>query len=461
MSQTPENERPTAIHAEMTILGGMILEEQAFDDATELLEADDFALDSHRRIYRALISLKERGFGIDYTTLTEDLKKHHELDAVGGVSYIHSLAEDLPRRLNVQSYVRIVKEKARLRNIIAIGESALNEALDASTEDSADIISRSINRLQEVIDSTSDSRMERMGDFLNQHYADPEVLFTVTRKGLGIPSGWPQYDELTNGFQRSELTCVAARPAMGKTAWVGSLLDSVCRAQGRRCAVFILEQAKRSLMSRMLCGRAQASLSRFSKGLSTDTEKQYIRDAVEAFRRAPLYWEDATPMTCTLIRTKVRRLLREGGLDLVIIDQLSHIDSSDVYRKGMQRDQIEGAKALALKKMAKELDIPVVMVSQISREATKNKDSRPVLANLAESGQIEQHIDNAVFLHRPEYYDKADPQLRGKGEMIIAKQRDGPTGSCMVEYIADSCRWVDDAKAKDSRLEEYSLPVPY
>lgn len=437
-------ERPTALHAERTILGGMLLDEIHIEDATELLDADDFALDSHRRIFLAILAVREDGRAVDYTTVITELDRRRELDNIGGVPYLTDLASGLPRKLSIESYVRDVKNSSRLREIIRVGELTVLEA--QSGEASSTVGPRAMERLQSIQDGAGSTRMERMGDYLNEHYKHSEDVFLTNKKAMGIPSGWARYDELTHGFHRQELTIVAARPSMGKTAWVGSLVDNVGRAQQRRLAAFVLEQRKQSFMARLLCGRAMASLQRFSAGESTPEERSYIADAVDEFRTSPIFWDGYSGMTITEIRNKCRRLIREGGpLDLVVVDQLSHVGYSDFYRKGMQRDEIGGMKAELLVRLGQELKVPVVAMNQINRASLKNKDFRPTLADLAESGQLEGHADNVVFLHRPWYYDKSEDQT--KGEMIIAKQRDGPTGSCMVKYLADACRWQDDPKA--------------
>jgi replicative DNA helicase len=447
MSTYPQavTERPTAVHAERTILGGMLLDEIHIEDATELLEADDFALDSHRRIFRAILAVREDGMAVDSTTVMNELHRRKEWDSIGGTEYFFDLTSDLPRKLSIESYVRIVKDKSRLRETLRVSELTQLEASDQS-EAAGTIIARSIERLQAIVDGAGNTRMERMGDYLNANYKQSEDVFLTNKKAMGVPSGWTRYDELTHGFHRQELTIVAGRPAMGKTAWVGSLIDNVGRAQQRRIAVFSLEQRKKSLMARLLCGRAMASLQRFNAGESTTEERRYIADAMEEFRRSPIFWDGYSGMTVTEMRNKARRLIREGGpLDLLVVDQLSHTGYSDFFRKGMQRDEIQGYKALHLVHLGQELDVPVVAMSQLTRTSTKNKDSKPTLADLAESGQLEGHADNVVFLQRPWYYDKSEDQM--KGEMIVAKQRDGPTGSCSVRYLADACRWQDDPQA--------------
>jgi replicative DNA helicase len=472
-SEEISRNRPTAKPSERAILGAMMLDEVSLEIAVDSLIEADFALDSHRRIFRSIYSLFRSGTIPDELTVAADLRRHRELDSVGGPGYLATLSEGLPRKIRIENYIKEVKEKAALRDLINIASSTLDEATDQG-EDSADIVERAMQRMQEVIEGREDSKMERMGDFINLRYRESESVFDVTRQDTGIPSGWPQYDALTNGFHRGELSVVAARPSMGKTAWVGSLLDNVARVQQRKTGVFILEQAKQSLMSRMLCGRAMASLDRFAKGQSTPTERTYIADALDEFRKAPLYWDDRSQMTVTKIRAKVQRMIRDGewrklpngmlvpDVDLIVIDQLSHIGMGDMDKK-MQRDEKKGEIALRLKKLAKELNVPVVLMAQINRAALKNKDSIPTLADLADSGYLEQHADNVTFLHRPEYYDRSDDSLRGKGQMIVAKQRDGATGTCHVTYIADCCRWRDEHKASatSQSLDDYMIPSTY
>lgn len=454
-------ERPTAIHAERTILGGMVLDEIHIEDATELLEADDFALDSHRKIFRAILALREDGMAVDTTTVSNELMRRKEWDSIGGTGYFFGLTEGLPRKLSIESYVRIVKDKSRSRQYLTVLELGHAEAVDQS-EGAGVVIPRTIERLQAIVDGAGNTRMERMGDYLNERYKESDDVFLTNKKTLGLPSGWESYDDLTFGFHREELTIVAGRPSMGKTAWVGSLIDNVGRAQRKRVAVFSLEQRKKSLMARLLCGRAMASLKRFNAGKSTIEERRYIAEAMDEFRSLPVFWDGYSGMTVTEMKNKARRLIREGGpLDLIIVDQLSHVGIHDFFRKGMQRDEIVGMKAEVLVRLGQELKVPVVAMNQINRASLKNKDFRPTLADLAESGQLEGHADNVVFLHRPWYYDKSEDQT--KGEMIVAKQRDGPTGSCMVSYLADACRWQDDPKAakESSLINDADYRIPY
>lgn len=431
---------------EITILGAAIVSPEVLTDAIEQLDDIDFYLDSHQRIFRALCRMRRDGREIDVVTLDAELRSRVEIEAIGGSGYLGNLLSGIPRNPAVGEYIRIIKEKASLRQVFNASTEAAEEIAGGST-DAKEIIARQIATLQTIQESTRDTSMEHFGAFMVHRYKhEPESIFTHSAKLVGVNTGLDQFDSFTSTLQPKDLWVIAARPSMGKTAAATSIIKNIVLApfKPKTVAAFFLEQSKTSAMGRLLCGTAEASFKRFRDGCLYESEKRRVRQAIADFAKAPLFWDKGDEdLTVGEIHAKCRRLKREVGLDIIFIDQLSFIDDADVYRKGMRGDEIVGKQMRAIKGMAKDLDVPVVLMAQIGRGATKNKDSRPTLADLADSGKIEQHADGIAFLHRAEYYDRNDEELVGKAEIIIAKHRDGPVGTIKCEYIKDSCLWLD------------------
>lgn len=439
----------TSVSAEVAVLGSMLINPLAVEDALEHLDATDFSLDSHQRIYRSIKRLLEQKHAVDLITVMNELQRKSELQSIGGPAYLAYLSEDVPRNMNIESYVRIVKDKAMLRGVITISTHASEEA-SAGEESALDIASRQMAELQALTELARDTTMEHFGAYLNHRYKENnDDVFTHSALVDGTATGFHKFDQLTSTPQPGELWIIAGRASMGKTAWATSLIkNAVLRHDPPSVASFFMEQSKTSAMGRLLCGAAEADFKRYRRNELFDAEKRRIREAMADFRKAPLYWCGDSNLTVTEIRAKCRRLKRDLAaqgkkLNLIIIDQLSFISSSDFYRKGMQRDELVGEKVKLLKGVMKELDVPGILLAQVNRGATKNKDMIPTLADLAESGQIEQHADGVMFLHRQEYYDRHDLSLRNKGQFIVAKNRDGDTGELAVEYIKESCLWLD------------------
>lgn len=446
----------TSVHMEKATLGIAMQSPEATADLVEQCDASDFFLDSHRRIFNAIKRLHLAGSSAESIAVSNELTRTKEYETVGGYIYIGSLEDGVSWRYNIDSYIKAVKEKALLREAYNIADRAKAEILDGP-EKGVDAIDKQIAALQTLRESTQESGMQAFGTYLAQRYdSNPDSAFADTALDNGIDLGYPQLQEMTCGPQPGELWIVAARPSIGKTAWsTSTICQTVLRHDPARVAAFFLEQSERSAEGRMLCARAEADFKRYRAGKLGEREKSRIREAIADFREAPLYWCGESSLTVSQISAKCRRLDRElktprdqRGLDLIIVDQLSFVSADDFYRKGMQRDEIAGGKVKAMKAMAKKLNKRVILMAQISRASTKNKDQVPTLADIAESGQIEQHADVVLFLHRAEFYDPKNTELHNKGQFIVAKNRDGQTGDMDVQYIKSSCKWWDD-KAKE------------
>lgn len=452
---------PASAHSEQTILGACLVEPVALVDAAALLKPDDFALDSHRRIFAAFLALGDGA--VDIVTVADYLRKHKQLDSVGGLPYLASLSEGLPRKLSIESYVRIVHDAARRRDLYKLTES-IGQGVLANEDDAATLLGQLKRWTSEIEDETgTDAPMERVGDYLASRYEDEHRIFDLDPKEQGVPSGFAWQDDNTGGYVGGKLYIVAARPGMGKTAKLINDVSNISLKAKKPVALFTFEQSKTELLQRLLCSRATASLTAFIKGQSDAGDMAAIRKAFRDYQEAPLYWDDSPGLTVSQIRAKCIRLnkelvLKEQKLEAIFIDQLSFLSWSDVFEKGMRTDQLIGVMTRNLKKLGKELGIPVILLCQLGRGSTKNKDFKPTLADLKESGSIEENADVVAFLHRAEYYDRSDESLKGKGEYILAKQKQGPTGSHVMDYLATSCKWIDKWHPRDGDDDGSQIP---
>lgn len=446
----------------MTILGGCLVDAAALADASALLQPDDFALDSHRKIYRAILALHKADKPVDIVTITDYLSKKKELDSVGGLPYIASLSEGLPRKLSVQSYVNIVHDAARRRELMLMADS-ISQGASANEDEAVTLLHQAKRWIEEIESNTgSDKPMESVAEYLDAHYEDDERIFDIDPKQVGVPSGFPWQDDKTGGFIAGKLYVYSARPSMGKTAKVVNDVSNIALKAKVPVAFFTFEDSKHDILQRLLCSRATANLTDLMKGRSDAGDKRAIQKAYADFKAAPLYWDNSSGATVSMIRAKLIRLnksLPEGKkIKVVFIDQLSFLSRADVWEKGMRGDELIGAMTRNLKKMGQELGMAVVLVCQIGRNSIKNKDQKPTLADLKDAGTIEENADVVIFFHRAEYYDKTDASLKGKGEHIIAKQRQGPTGSHICQYSPTSVKWTDNWEPRDGDDDGEQIP---
>lgn len=449
-----ERELPSSSHTEAVILGSMLLETSELQKALDALAPDDFFLDSHQRIFTAIKKLHGDGVGIDSTTVRNELKRKRELESVGGPGYIAFLTEGIPRRLESDSYIKIVKDMSLLRSVMVEARNAFMDAAD-NVGDAKEIAARYVDRLQSLAEEREDEDLQLIGDYLRQQ-GPPESIYENLATTEGLLLGFSQLDKILGGLQNGDLIIVAARPAMGKTAWACCVAWTESVLKQKRVAFFTLEQNKKSMVRRMLSQSTRIDYKRIREGDLTVSDKQVIAAYRDRLADAPLYIDDRHGLTASRIRSKCRKLKRQkGSLDLVLIDQLSHVDSSDVYQKGMPKHEQVGAQTRAFKAMAKELGCPVVVLNQLRRPDGKGPVV-PSLTDLKVSGNIEEDADIVIFLHRPEYYDRKDAELTNKGEQIVAKNREGETGTAYGHYQGRILRWEDCGKDQ----QEVSSPEP-
>jgi replicative DNA helicase len=438
-----DQERPTSVHAEMTILGAMLVEPVAIIDATMLLKTDDFALDSHRRIYAAMLQLVEVGHGVDIVTVTDYLSKKKELDSVGGLPYLASLSEGLPRKLSIESYVRIVRDKSLMRQLLTVCDMGMIEASDQSRE-ALDVLNQVTSRLTEISEHAVTGGFSDIAAIVKDSFGSIDALYEQGREVTGLATHYIEFDRMTSGLQESELIIIAARPSMGKTAWAINIAENAAVRGGKVVAVFSLEMSKASLLRRMLASQALVNSKAIQTGMLMRDDRAKLVSGLEKLMESKIFIDDTPGITLAEMRAKARRLKQQQGqLDLIVIDYLQLMTGSNSNAKGFEnRTQEVSAISRGLKALAKEMKVPVVALSQLSRASEqRGGDKKPLLSDLRESGSIEQDADVVCFIHREEYYDRENEDLKGKAEIIIAKQRNGPTGSIQLAYLADYTRF--------------------
>jgi replicative DNA helicase len=438
-----DQERPTSVHAEITILGAMLVEPVAIIDATMLLKTDDFALDSHRKIYAAMLQLVELGHGVDIVTVTDYLSKKKELDSVGGLPYLASLSEGLPRKLSIESYVRIVRDKSLMRQLLSVCDMGMIEASDQSRE-ALDVLNQVTGRLTEISEHAVTGGFSDIAAIVKDSFGSIDALYEQGREVTGLATHYIEFDRMTSGLQESELIIIAARPSMGKTAWAINIAENAAVRGGKVVAVFSLEMSKASLLRRMLASQALVNSKAIQTGMLMREDRAKLITGLEKLMESKIFIDDTPGITLAEMRAKARRLKQQQGkLDLIVIDYLQLMTGSSSSAKGFEnRTQEVSAISRGLKALAKEMKVPVVALSQLSRASEqRGGDKKPLLSDLRESGSIEQDADVVCFIHREEYYDRENEDLKGKAEIIIAKQRNGPTGVVSLAYLADFTRF--------------------
>lgn len=444
-----ETDRPAADHAERTILGGMLVDPVAINDATLLLKSDDFALDSHRKIYVSMLNLVELGYAVDIVTVADDLRKKRELDSVGGIAYLAYLSEDLPRKLSIENYVRIVRDKSLLRQLMVVCDLGMIAAADQSQE-ALEVLNDVSGRLLEISEHAVSRTFSDIADIVASSFGSIDKLYEQGREVTGLATHYIDFDKMTSGLQNSELIIIAARPSMGKTAWAINIAQNAAVHDGKVVAVFSLEMSKESLLRRMLASEALVGSRKLQTGTMMREDRGKLNDALGRLIESKMFIDDTPGITLAEMRAKARRLKQqEGRLDLIVIDYLQLMTGTNTSgKKGFEnRTQEVSSISRGLKALAKEMKLPVVALSQLSRGSEQRTgDKKPLLSDLRESGSIEQDADVVAFIHRAEYYDRDNEDLKGKAEIIIAKQRNGPTGSIELAFLSDFTRFENLAK---------------
>lgn len=423
---------PQHIEAEQSVLGGILIENDAINRVTEILDADDFYRDAHRKIFNALINLSERDEPADLITLTNELRKIDQLDAIGGASYLASLIDSVPTAANIEYYAKIVKEKAILRKLI----QASTEIITQSYEDRGDV-EGFLDEAERAIFDISEKRVRpsfySIREIVKESFTTIERLFKKKELVTGVPSGFKELDRMTAGFQPSDLIIIAGRPSMGKTAFCLDVAEYAAIDNKIPVAIFSLEMSKEQLVIRMLCSQAHVEGTRLRTGYLNESDWPKLTIAAGNLSEAPIYIDDTAALSALELRAKARRLKADRGLGMVIVDYLQLMKGR---ARVESRQQEISEISRSLKALAKELNIPVIAVSQLSRKTEERTGNRPQLSDLRESGAIEQDADLIVFIYRDEVYNRSeDNPNRGKAEVIIGKQRNGPIGKIDLAFL--------------------------
>ncbi len=421
---------PQNLEAEQSVLGGILIENSAINKVTEILDVNDFYRDAHRKIFNALIDLSERDEPADLITLTNELRKKNQLDAIGGASYLASLIDSVPTAANIEYYAKIVKEKAILRKLIETS----TEIITQSYEDRGDVESF-LDDAERAIFEISERRVKPsfypIKDIVKESFRTIEKLYEKKELITGVPSGFKELDRMTAGFQPSDLIIVAGRPSMGKTAFCLNIAQYAAIEKGVPVAIFSLEMSKEQLVIRMLCSEARVEGTRLRTGFLSESDWPRLTLAAGNLSDAPIYIDDTPALSILELRAKSRRLKSEHGLNMIIIDYLQLMKGRT---KAESRQQEISEISRSLKALAKELNVPVIAVSQLSRKTEERHGNRPQLSDLRESGAIEQDADVILFLFREEVYNRTE-ENKGKAEVIIGKQRNGPTGKVDLAFL--------------------------
>jgi replicative DNA helicase len=440
------NVPPHSIEAEESVIGGVLLDNTSLDRALEIIVPDDFYREAHRKIMRAILDLSDRHEPVDLVTLADALRSRSELQDVGGAAYLAELAERVPTAANVAYYARIVKEKALLRSLI----QTTSEIATRCFEPQADVesfLDEAEHRIFEVSERKTRPSFFRLRDIVVESMKAVEQLYERKELVTGVPTGYVDLDRKTAGLQPGDLVIVAGRPSMGKTALALNIAQYAALESGTGVAVFSLEMSKEQLVFRMLCSEARVDQAKVRAGFAAERDYPRLAIAAERLAEAPIYIDDTPALSVLELRAKSRRLKREreANLGLVIVDylQLMRGPAAD------SREQEISSISRSLKALAKEINIPVVALSQLNRQVEQRADKRPVMADLRESGAIEQDADVIMFLYRPYVYDPKNADER-EAEVIIAKQRNGPTGTVPMTFFAEHTRFENRAEGEVS-----------
>ncbi|MBF0610232.1 MAG: replicative DNA helicase [Magnetococcales bacterium] len=436
---------PYSADAEQSVLGGILLDNTVFDQVADLITADDFYIGAHKAIFQGCTALLERGEPADPITLRQYLEKNSELDQVGGMGYVAQLVQTVPTAANIKAYAKLVHDK-----------SVLRELSGQATKIVERIYSGDVKRVDDVLDDAEQRIFgvaERKEKNRSEYHSLKSVLVPVFDRisnmmenkdhVVGVPSGFHDLDKMLAGFQPSDLIIVAGRPSMGKTALAMNFATNAALDAGRPVGVFSLEMSKEQLAARMLASTAKVDAQSMRTGWLQNDEYGKLTRTVAQLSEAPLFVDDTPALSVMAMRSKARRLKREKGIQLIVVDYLQLMRGSSATQDNRVQEISEISQGL--KAIAKELSIPVIALSQLSRKVEERPDKRPILSDLRESGSIEQDADVVMFVYREEYYKRNDPNLKGRAEVIIAKQRNGPTGDLPLTFLHQYTRFENFA----------------
>lgn len=439
MSILADRVPPQNLDAEQSVLGSMMIDAEAVMKASEILKADDFYRDAHKIVFETIVDLVDKNEPIDVITVSEALRQSSNLDKVGGVAYVASLANIVPTAANVEYYAKIVSQKALLRTLINVSSKIANMGYSGE-EEAEDIIDEAERLIFDVAQRKTSKNFSSMHDILMETFDKIEYLYNNSGDVTGVPTGFMDLDRITSGFQPSDMIIVAARPAMGKTSLVLNIAANAAIRHNVPVALFSLEMSKEQLVQRMLCSEAMIDQHKLRTGQLTDADWPKLTRAVGPLSQAPIFIDDSVGISIMELRAKCRRLKAEHGLGMIIIDYLQLMSGS---KRSESRQQEISEISRSLKALARELSVPIIALSQLSRAVEQTADKKPNLSHLRESGAIEQDADMVSFIYREEYYYPDSSEKKGIAEIIIAKHRNGPVGSVEVGFLNEFTKFVN------------------
>jgi len=441
---------PHNIEAEQAVIGAIFLEPGAFSAASEILLAEDFYRASHQRIFQSMMTLSNKGEPIDLVTVTTLLSNEQVLDEAGGVSYLTDVASSVPTAANIEYYSKIVEEKSLLRRLIRTATDIVTTTFDKEGE-VEDLLNEAEKNILEVSSRNNAGSFKAIKDVLIDVYDNIEILHQSDSRVTGVATGYRDLDQMTSGFQKNDLIIIAARPSVGKTAFALNIAQNVATKTEENVAIFSLEMGADQLVSRMLCAEGNIDSQRLRTGKLEPDDWGKLTMAMGSLSNAGIFIDDSPGIRVNEIRSKCRRLKQEHGLGMIIIDYLQLIQGSDNSKENRQQEVSEISRSL--KGLARELEVPLIALSQLSRGVEQRQDKRPMMSDLRESGSLEQDADIVGFLYRDDYYDEESEQ-QNIIEIIISKQRNGPTGTIELAFVKEYNKFVD----LDHRYQSNDIP---
>ncbi len=445
---------PQNIDAERSVLGAMLIDKEAIAAVTEILNVDDFYREAHRIIFAAMMELYNKNEAVDLITITDILKQDNKLEDIGGIAYITSLANAVPTAANVKYHAKIVEEKSVLRQIVRVSTEIAGMGYEAG-EDVGLLIDQAESKILEISNRKKRADFTAISDVLMNSVQDIERLLNNKGGLTGIPTGFIDLDKLTSGLHPSDFIILAARPSMGKTAFALNVVQNVAlRAHKkiggapRTVAFFSLEMSKEQLVNRMLCAEAQIDSQKLRIGELADKDWDSLWNACDLMSKAKIYIDDTPGITAMEMRSRARRLKAEHDLSLIVVDYLQLMQGSGKKNSSGDRQQEVSEISRSLKALARELDVPVIALSQLSRSVEARQVKRPMLSDLRESGSLEQDADLVAFLYREDYYNK-ETENQNMTELIVAKHRNGPVATVNLFFQKEFTKFIDLSKRTD------------
>jgi replicative DNA helicase len=454
-ADTLDRQPPRSHEAERAVLGSILLLPETCDDVALLIRPDDFFDPAHQTLFKNILGLHDKGRGIDPMLLVEQLKTSGELELVGGPAYLAEIARAVPTAAHAEYYARIVREKAMVRSLIFSSTDILRDAYD-ETIDPREMLSRAEEKIFAILDEKSTNSISSLREVLEESILRIDARMKQDAAFGGLSTGLVDFDSMTGGLHRSELIILAARPSMGKTALAMNIAEHAALEEQSPTLFVSLEMAAIELGDRLLCSVSRVNSSRLRNGTITNDDRRKLMEKAAEISQAPLFVDDSPSRTMTEIAAAARRIKRRDGLGLIVIDYLQLIEPDNP--RDPRQEQVSKI-ARRLKGLARELDVPVLCLSQLNRQAEASKDNKPKLSHLRESGAIEQDADVVMFVHREEYYQTNDEdreRVAGEAELIIAKQRNGPIGDVKMTWLRDFTRFESAAPKPHEAFEAHN-----